>query len=72
MLTQIDGDEQPKPPMKKEHIHLVIFTIVRQDVLIADVCKPLTEFKKKLLYLLNQSPLKLQFEKRLRYSEKSK
>ena|GEM_PF-6441512 len=58
--------------MKKEHIHLVIFTIVRQDVLIADVCKPLTEFKKKLLYLLNQSPLKLQFEKRLRYSEKSK
>ena len=40
-------------------------------MLIADVCKPLTEFQKKLLYLFNQSTLKLQFKKWLSHSEKS-
>ncbi len=43
--------------MKEKHIYLVILAVIGQDVLIADVCKSLTKFKKKLLYLLNQSPL---------------
>ena len=57
--------------MKEKHIHLVILSVIGQDMLIADVCKPLTEFQKKLFYLFTQSPLKLKFEKRLSYSEKS-
>ena len=56
--------------MKKEHIYLVILAVIGQNVLVANVCKSLTEFKKKLLYLLDQSPLKLQFKKRLSHSKK--
>lgn len=57
--------------MKEKHIHLIILTIVRQNVLIADVCKSLTEFKEKMFYFLNQSPLKLQFKEWLCHAKKS-
>lgn len=57
--------------MKEKHIHLVNLAVIGQNVLITDVCKSLTEFKKKLLNLLNQSPLKFQFKERLCYSKKS-